>query len=85
MNSFEKIIAQRLKDSKYDEALARTIFTKKFSRRSVFIPLATAAMLLLTIGATVQLVLQHREDQIFEAFNQSLGEDFLSFDVSDLE
>ena len=85
MNSFEKIIAQRLKDSKYDEALARTIFTKKFSRRSVFIPLATAAMLLLTIGATVQLVLQYREDQIFEAFNQSLGEDFLSFDVSDLE
>ena len=85
MNSFEKIIAQRLKDSKYDEALARTIFTKKFSRRSVFIPLATAAMLFLTIGAAVQLVLQHQEDQVIEVFNQSYAEDFLSFDITDLE
>lgn len=85
MNSFDKIIAERLNDAKYDEELARTIFKKKFSRRSLLAPLAAAAMLFLTIGATVQLVLQHQEDQVIEVFNQSLTEDFLSFDITDLE
>ena len=85
MNSFDKIIAERLNNSMYDEELARTIFKKKFSRRSLLAPLAAAAMLFLTIGATVQLVLQHHEDQVIEVFNQSLAEDFLSFDITDLE
>lgn len=85
MNSFDKIIAERLNDAKYDEELARTIFKKKFSRRSLLAQLAAAAMLFLTIGATVQLVLQHQEDQVIEVFNQSLTEDFLSFDITDLE
>ena len=85
MNSFDKIMAERLSDSKYDEELARTIFQRKFNRRSLLAPLAAAAMMFLTIGATVQLILQYQEDQVIEVFNQSFAEDFLSFDITDLE
>lgn len=85
MNSFDKIMAERLSDSKYDEELARTIFQRKFNRLSLLAPLAAAAMMFLTIGATVQLILQYQEDQVIEVFNQSFAEDFLSFDITDLE
>lgn len=85
MKNFEDLIAERMNNPEYDKQIAKHVFREKTRKSSVLVPFAAAALLILSLGLSMQLVLQHREDQIYDALSDSMSGGFMLVDISEFD